>query len=152
MNARHALLAIALLVPSASLVQAAPPDEITVIEREGGQLPVRDILGTPVRTPAGEALGTIADLLVDPDSGRVEYFALQPAGPERDRLLYPVAALVAGERPGDVLLHPDFDSASAGATRLPPRLLHARDLGNPEELVADLDRGTLLRSPAGDGR
>ena len=85
------------------------------------QMRASEILGREVTTPAGERLA-IRDLVIDPTSGKVEFFALGPPE-ERDvekLRLYPVQTLrsVAG---GLVLIPQDEAlPASAGASGRAP--------------------------------
>ena len=43
-------------------------------------LSASSIMGTDVRNPEGEALGSIKDVMIDTDTGRIEYAVLQFGG------------------------------------------------------------------------
>jgi sporulation protein YlmC with PRC-barrel domain len=86
------------------------------------QMRASEILGREVTTPAGERLA-IRDLVIDPVSGKVEFFALgHPEERDVEKLrLYPVQTLrsVAG---GGLVLIPRDEAlpASAGASGRAP--------------------------------
>jgi hypothetical protein len=86
------------------------------------QMRASEILGREVTTPAGERLA-IRDLVIDPASGKVEFFALgRPEERDVEKLrLYPVQTLrsVAG---GGLVLMPQDEAlpASAGASGRAP--------------------------------
>lgn len=79
------------------------------------QMRASQILGREVTTPAGERLA-IRDLVIDPATGKVEFFALgRPEEQDAEKLrLYPVQTLrsVAG---GGLVLVPE-DNASTGSS------------------------------------
>ena len=91
--------------------------------REPTYLRLDEIIGMRVSTPGGETLGVIRDLIVDPRTRRVEYILVQgsPLGAEVTR--YPVDVLVAGPRPGEVVVDGALSSSAAGASAMTGFLL-----------------------------
>lgn len=120
-------------------------------------LPLDRIIGTPVHSTRGEPLGSIKDLVVDTRTGKVEFVAIERPGGQAGVVLYPVSALVAGDR-GEVVLDPhSAGSSAAGASSLAPNqqdvpthanhAFAARDLGASHELVLELPDGNVRLAP-----
>jgi len=115
---------------------------------EPGALPLKEVIGMDVVTPAGHRLGKITDLVLDPASGSVEEIAVGSAR-------YPLSTLVSGDAPGGLVVLEPPGEASAGAGALLPlaagKSLSAgrsyfrasRDLGLSEETTVDLRAGRV---------
>jgi hypothetical protein len=89
---------------------------------QGLQMRASEILGREVTTASGERL-QIRDLVINPGTGKVEYFALGRAGGKPGELqLHPVEALRSVAGSGLVLAPPEQSSSTgASAATLAPR-------------------------------
>lgn len=101
-------------------------------------LPLHEVIGLELVTPAGERLGPITDLLFEPSTLEVRAVA---AGGAR----YDIEELLAGERPGEVVVADGLE-ASAGSSAFVPitagkALGRALELG--PEVSVDLRSGRL---------
>lgn len=133
---------VALVAMLAVLAQARADGRLYDPLPDRASLPLSEVLGMTVRTPDGRALGTIRDLLFDRASGKVEQVMLEYSS-------YPIDALVASERPREVILDLSFAGlASVGATALVaqaqvPLSRASRERGGSAGLVVDLRDGRL---------
>ena len=134
--------AVALVAMLAVLMQARADGRLYEHLLDPASLPLSEVLGMTVRTPDGRRLGTIRDLLFDRASGKVEQVMLEYTS-------YPVDALVASDRPREVILDLSFAGlASVGATALVaqaqrPLSRASRERGGSAGLVVDLRDGRL---------
>lgn len=74
------LMSIAVSLSGIAAATAAPPRQSRTTEsrtpkteEHQGSLPVSTVLGLRVRDPSGEAVGTIVDLLIDGEAGRITH-------------------------------------------------------------------------------
>lgn len=85
--------------------------------REPSYLRLDEIIGMRVRSPGGDALGVIRDLIVDPRTRRVEFILVEDSQPGARLARYPVDLLVAGG-PGEVVVDGSLYSSAGGASTL----------------------------------
>ena len=134
--------AVALVAMLAVLMQARADGRLYEPLLDPASVPLSDVLGMTVRTPDGRRLGTIRDLLFDRATGKVEQVMLEYTS-------YPIDALVASERPREIILDLTFAGlASVGATALvaqaqQPLSRASREGGGSAGLVVDLRDGRL---------
>lgn len=106
-SVRLALLCVALLAAPVAFGQA-------------WEVRVSELRGTPVTTPAGAALGTIAGVLLDVRPRGVHYALLEVEGQPAKRFAYPLNALRPGPtpallldaRPENLRIAPGYDERS----------------------------------------
>ena len=135
-------LAVTLALPCAARAQAD--------YRDAGHLPLVEIIGMRVLSPGGEALGVIRDLIIDPDTRRIEYIAVEPPRGPGIMSRYPVDALLAGG-PREVIVDMSLLSSSAGASALTaplkPGLSFATSERSKGQPIVDLLEGKLAILP-----